>query len=282
MSVGRAIAILLLSALVALPARAATLYATGSDPDVLYTINTITGAIGTVGSYSLVNSPADEYGIGGLEFAPDGTLYGVSVGPSARLYTLSTTTATAAAIGLLSVNNIFEGGMAFEPQGGTAYTINVGSSTINSLATINPATGQATAVGLVGGGTHDFAGLAFDPSGQLFGIDRIGNSLWRVDKANPSGPGTVKVGDLGAGIDMGPVGGMTRDPLTGLVYGYASNSKHLFTINLGTGAATVLHTFNAPTDPTFWSIAAPIPEPATIGLVTLGCILLRRRRPTRG
>src|SRR5262245_31317088 len=81
------------------PVRAATIYATASDPHFLYTIDSISGEISPVGPYSLVNSPADEMGIGGLEFAPDGTLYGVSVGPAARLYTLSMSTGAATPVG---------------------------------------------------------------------------------------------------------------------------------------------------------------------------------------
>jgi hypothetical protein len=51
---------------------------------------------------------------------------------------------------------------------------------------------------------------------------------------------------------MGAVGGITMGP-DGVVYGYASYSHDLFTIDLATGHATVLYTFG-PDVPMFYGL----------------------------
>ena len=58
---------------------------------------------------------------------------------------------------------------------------------------------------------------------------------------------------LGAGIELGPVGGLTADD-SGNVYGYASDSHQIFSVDMATGAATVLHTFDASV-PVFYALA---------------------------
>ncbi len=261
-------------------AHGATLYATGENPDTLYSINTVAGTITPIGNYSLVSN-ADEVAIGGLEFGPNGVLYGVSIGSLGRLYTLNLANGQATNVGLTNQFSL-EGGLAFDPTTGVAYTVNGGTSSSPGLATINLVTGNATKIGAIGTTPHDFGGLAFSPSGQLFGLDRITNSLWAIDKANPSGPGTVQIGaGLGGGVSMGSVGGMTYDAQTGVYWGYASTTKAIFTVNVLTGAATIVQQFNAPGDPVLWSLASPnfIPEPASLAMLAIGAaVCIRRRR----
>lgn len=245
--------------------RAELLHATDDANDRLYTIETTNGNVTIIGSYTL-NSPSSESFIGGLEFNSGGTLYGISARNNARLYTLNPADATTTDIGALGVGFVFEGGLAFDPTDGTLYGVNQGNSNIPNLFTINTATGAGNVVGQIAGGIHDFAGLVFD-GGQLFGIDRLTDALWRIDKTTPGGAGTVQVGlGLGDGISMGDVGGMTRGA-SGTVYGYSSDSTDLFTINLAAGTGNVIHTFGFD-DPVFYSLAAragsgTIPEPST-------------------
>lgn len=260
-------------------ARGATLYATGENPNILYSINTVAGVITPVGAYSLT-SQQDEVAIGGLEFSPSGVLYGVSIGSMGRLYTMNIANGQATNVGLTNQFS-YEGGLSFDPTNGTAYMVNGNTSANPALSTIDVNTGLATKVGIIGGGSHDFDGLAFSPSGQLYGLDRITNSLWAIDKANPSGPGTVQIGGgLGAGVNLGAVGGMTYDAMTGVYWGYASGSKSLFTVDVVTGLATVVQTFDGPNDPVLWSLASPnvIPEPASLAMLLAGATLCIRRR----
>jgi hypothetical protein len=263
-------------ALAVSPARAILLYATDETNQGLYTIDTGAAyAVSLVGTYTI---PGEEFFIGGLAFDSHGVLYGVSATDFARLYTLDPHTAATTLVGPLYAGFVFEGGLAFEPGTGTLYGANLESSGAPHLMKIDAASGAGTDLGLIAGGEHDFGGLAFDALGQLFGLDRSTNALWRIDKANPASALTVQVGaGLGSGIVMGRVGGMTDDPATGTFYGYAEGSRHLFTVNLATGAGTVLHQFAA-NDPVFYSLAYPGEVPTASRPETWGALKARYRR----
>jgi hypothetical protein len=258
----------LLFVVAAPPAGAIELYATTATQG-LYTIDTNTFAVNLVGNYTI---PGSEGVIGGLAFDSNEILYGISLLSGAQLYTLNPANAFATLVGPLNAGFIFEGGLAFEPGTGVLYGVNQNNALAPHLMRINVATGQATVVGLLASGEHDFAGLAFDAAGQLYALDRPTNALWKIDKSNPSSALTGQVGaGLGSGIVMGNVGGMTNDSATGTYYGYAGDafgggSKHLFTVDLVTGAGTVLHQFTA-TDPDFYSLAYR-DEKATVGVGT--------------
>lgn len=260
------------------PASAVVFYATSDANDMLYRIDPSAGySLTAVGQYSLVST--SEFHIGGLEFDAGGTLWGVSSTASSNLYRLDPSNAATFAVGPLNTGFVFEGGLAFDPTSGTAYAVNQNTSASPNLMTVNMATGQATALGRIGAsGEHDFGGLVFDAAGALYGIDRVSNALWRIDKNNPAGAGTVKVGP-GLGFSLGSTGGLTRDPDTGVVYGYGSFNASLFTVDLSTGLGAVVHTFPAGS-PQLYALAA-VPEPAAISALLLGAACLRRR-PSRG
>jgi hypothetical protein len=246
--------VLLLVLSVALPASGVTLHATDNTNDALYTIDTSDGSYSVVGYYTL-NNPGTEVFIGGLAYDTGLDLfYGVSASSAARLYTVNPNDASTTDIGPLNIGFVYEGGLAFDPVDGTLYGVNQGSASSPALFTVNTTTGAGTVVGQIAGGSHDFAGLVFDAGGQLYGLDRVTNALWKISKTNPFGAGTVQVGaGLGNPISMGDVGGMAKDA-SGVVYGYAGGSLHLFTVNLATGAGTVIHTYGA-ADPVFFSLA---------------------------
>lgn len=255
-------------------ARAGELYAIANDPDILYALDPTGGELGPVGSYTLTN-PGSEFAIGGLEFAPDGTLYGISLTSSARLYSIDPLGAGMVEIGPLGVN-AFEGGLAFDPTNGTLFGVNAVVSGAASLFTIDITTGAATIIGTIHNGAHDFNGLAFDGGGTLYGIDRLTNALWKIDKQTPDGPGTQQVGSgLGPLVTVGDFGGMAVDTDLGLVYGYAEGSRTLFTVDLVTGLATMVQQLG-PDAPSITGLAF-IPEPATVGLFLLGTTLVLRR-----
>jgi DNA-binding beta-propeller fold protein YncE len=229
------------------------LYGTTDVGDALYRINTADGSYTLVGNYTL-NSPGTELFIGGLVYDSGVDLfYGISASTVARLYTVSPINAATTDIGAVGVGFIFEGGLAFDPTDGTLYGVNQGSDTNPNLLTLNTSTGAGTVVGLIGGGSHDFGGLAFDAGGQLYGLDRVTNALWKIDKSNPSGSGTAQVGSgLGGTISMGVAGGMATDS-SGVVYGYGEGSNELFTVSLALGTGTVIHSYLAG-DPVFYSL----------------------------
>lgn len=229
------------------------LHATTDLDDGLYRIDTSDGSYTFVGNYSLVY-PSDESFIGGLAYDDDVDLfYGVSASDSARLYTIHPNDAATVDIGPLRVGFVYEGGLAFDPMTGVLYGVNAGSEASPRLFTVDTSTGAGTVVGQVAGGHHDFGGLVFDAAGQLYGLDRVTDALWKIDKVDPAGAGTYMVGTgLGSGVIMGAVGGMAQDA-NGVVYGYADGSDHLFTVDLTTGLATIIHSYTA-SDPTFYCL----------------------------
>lgn len=258
-------------------AHGGTLYAVAKDPDLLMRYNAETRSFDPVGALGLSN-PGAEFALGGLEFAPDGTLYGVSITSSARLYTVDTATAQMVEIGPLNVN-AFEGGLAFDPLSGTLYGVNVVVAGGAGLYTVDLQTGQATIVGAIGGGNHDFNGLVFDGNGVMFGIDRVTNALWRIDKSNPDGPMTQQVGAGFGSIVLGNFGGVTVDTDAGRIVAYAEASNSLFEVDLVEGSASIIeHLSSGTADITGLAF---IPEPATAALLAAALITVRRRRRRR-
>jgi len=238
-----------LIALAAAGALAAELIGADVLDRTLYRIDTDEGTVTPIGYHGVAS------GFCGLDYATrEDALIGVTRMTNARLYLVDPSTAVATYIGDLGIGYVFEGALAYDPTTGFLYGANGGSDEEPQLFTVDPSTGAAVLLGVVGGGVHDFAGLAFDAEGQLYGLDRFTNALWAIDKYDPDGPGTMQIGSgLGSGIDLGPVGGMATGP-EGVVYGYASGSHQLFTVNLADGTGTVLHTFGDDV-PTFYAVA---------------------------
>lgn len=249
------------------------------DTGNLLSISTADGSLTLIGSTGI----SGDAGLGTLEFAPDGTLYGFTIGSSAQLYALDPVTAAAAAVGSLGQNFVFEGGLAFAPDG-TAYATNGGIASTPELLRIDVTTGTAVVIGTISGGAHDINGLAYRSDGQLIGLDRETNSLLLIDP-------TTAVSSLLAVVPttVGAVGGMTI--LNGVGYyntsgpaGSFPGSNSLYSFDLDTGVSTLIGTFNL----TGFGISGlaggsitVVPEPGTFALLFLGgagFVLWKRRR----
>ena len=230
-------------------AAAVTLYASDAIGRDLYAINTLDGSVTLLGNHGVSS------GFCALEYSQRGdVLLGLTRLRTAALYSIDPNTVTAARIGGLGIGYVYEGALAFDPTNGALYGANVGSDEHPEIFVVDPNTGAGTIVGEVAGAPHDFDGLIFDSDGQLYGLDGVTKAMWRIDKNDPSGPGTTQVGNgLGAGIEMGAVGGITLGP-DGAIYGYAADSHVLFTVDLGTGQATIIHSFG-PDVPVFYGLA---------------------------
>jgi len=120
--------------------------------------------------------------LGGIAFASDGTLYGVS-GASAQqgtLMTIDPTNGTPTVIGLLSDPNAAVDGLRFNSQGvlyGGSFNNSKG---VGQLLTIDPSDGTVlTSLTLVGSGNSFCPGIAFDSKDVLFGSR--GNSSGRLE-----------------------------------------------------------------------------------------------------
>jgi hypothetical protein len=226
-----------------------TLYASDVVNRDLYKIETDTWTLTHVGFHGVPS------GFCGLTYDRDNdALLGITRYTTARLYSIDINTAGATLIGSLGIGYVYEGGLVFDQERGTLYGANVGSNDDPHIFTVNSSTGAGAIVGRVGAEPHDFAGLVFGQDGELYGLDRETNAIWKIDRDDPEGPGTVQIGSgLGSGIGLGPVGGMTADDF-GNVYGYASDTHQIFSIDLATGTGTVLHTFG-PDVPIFYALA---------------------------
>ena len=248
-----AILALTCAALAAAPRAAAQTVLLASDASFLWSIDTQTFAVTPIGPMPMVNSSAEIWH-GSLEFDEAGVLHSMT---AQQFYTVDPATGQTTPIGPLDAGMfVFEGGIAFHPSGNAVFAANGGSNVDTHLLRIDKATGKATDLGNFPPGEHDFNGLEFDGAGQLYGLDRPTDALWRIDPANPGGPGTHMVGaGLGGGIVLGPGGGLTVDPSTGVWWGYAFSSHQLFTVDPATGVGTVVKTFDG-TVPKFFALAA--------------------------
>ena len=148
---------------------------------------------------------------------------------------------------------------------------------------INPNNAVTLTDTTIGGGfdivgsayTNSFAGAT---STILFGLDRVGSQLLR--STNPNGGVYVSVGPLGVTLPTTNVG-FDISGATGVGYFNAGNS--LYTVNLDTGAATLVGSLGAGSLRGLTVAGgANVPEPATwammIGGFALTGAMVRRRR----
>ncbi|HWH85082.1 MAG TPA: DUF4394 domain-containing protein [Burkholderiaceae bacterium] len=223
----------------------------------------------------------------GIDFRPaTQTLYGL--GSSSRLYSFNQTTGAATQVGSAGAFTLngTAFGFDFNP---TVDRIRVVSGTGQNLR-LNPNDGTLTAVdtplgyaaGDVNAGatprivgsayTNSFAGAA---TTTLYGIDA---NLDILASQSPPNAGTLNsVGALG--FNTSDLVGFDISGLTGVLFASLSAptgaSSQLFTINLASGAASLVGTIGP--NMTLLDIAvaaAPIPEPKTYALMAMGLLAL--------
>ncbi len=221
------------------------------DNGPLYTFDSNAGyAVQTVGEYGI---GAER--IGGLTFDAGGTLYGMTIGSNASLYTLDPATGTATLVGPLTIP-VSEGGLAIDPTDGKCYCA-YGPN--NTLLSVDLSTGEAAIIGPIDDGSRSYNGIAFDAGGQLYAVDN--SHLWKIDKNDPSGPGTMPIGP---GISLsGREAGMAYSS-SGVMY--VCDYQNLFSVDLSDGTQTLVDPLNGAPNLMGLAIApdAPIPvEPAT-------------------
>ena len=146
------------------------------------------------------------------------------------------------------------------------------TDTALAYATGDPNVGAAAPV--VGSGTYT---LSFNgaPTATLYGIDSNLNIL--VTQGSPGGspisPDSGQLFTIGAlGFDTSDLVGFDISGISGVAYASmtapAGNFSQLFTINLSTGAATLVGTIGGGVPLT--GLAAAVPEPGTLSLMLLG------------
>ena len=177
----------------------------------LWDINTTTGAASNPRTVSgFPNRPPLC-----IDFAPNGVLYGVSLGgagspASGMLFTIIPSTGATTFVANLTQYINVEGDIAIDPTTGIMYAVDG----IGPLFTINLSNGFCTTIGslpldLPGGA--DYSGLGFDSYGQLYVWSQFGSVLRKVNKANGTIQSTVPLSPFPGGA----VGDVAFDPGTG-------------------------------------------------------------------
>jgi hypothetical protein len=235
--------------------------------DVVY-VSRVFNAFGTVdlttGVYTSIGTTS--VGLDGLAFAPDGMLYGM--GSDNTLYKVDKATAgltkvgaTGSFFGLVNFAGRSDGAL----YGTDPFTNGPGGF----VDKVDPATGKATAIGQSGlsGGFAATGGLAFGPGNTLYlDYGLFTTDLYTVNQNNGQ---ATKVGN--SGVSTG-----------GLVFAggkaYAFNFfGEIYTFDLTTGAATdtgvaVQGGFGPIDAAAAGPAGSPIPEPASLTLLSLGAL----------
>lgn len=256
-------------------------------PGELYILDSSTGGVlQDIGA--LNDASGQNYGITGLAFDPmTGVLFG-SVSNSdaavaAQLVTVDPSTALVTVIGAFNAGNpgtraATMADIDFDPTSGGLYGI--GSVGGPQLYSINTGTGQATITGPTGLTSTTGGGVAIDAAGNVYGTptssrygtyDKVTGAFALV--ANP----TKFVGGAYAAMAFNDVG-----MLYGLNLG-TGNATHLVTFDPTTGAATDIGPSVVNLDAiAFRPKAGAIPEPGTMALLLgpglIGALKAMRRR----
>src|ERR1051325_8547489 len=233
---GRRAPLLLLGLVISLwsiaPARAATLIG-GDFAGVLYDINAANGTASNP-------RPTGLYQMAGFTVTPDGqqayalTTFGHAQ-PNA-LFRIELATGAATFIGNTGLNLIGEGDLAIRPGDGRLFGVWNAVGGDLHLFTLDTTTGAATDVGAAASAS-DLSGLAFGPNGALYCFENFRGRLLVLDPATGSTLSTI---NLSGSVGGGEMAGLAYDTASGTMYMAAGANPSLFTIDLATGAATLL------------------------------------------
>jgi len=271
----------------AVPAQAVLLYASSGNDIARFD----SGATGVVTSVPVTGLQTGE-SLVGIDTRPaTQTLYGV--GSSSRLYTINPLTGVSTQVGTAGAFTL--NGTAF----GTDFNpvpdrIRQVSNTEQNMR-LNPNDGSLAATDTALTPAGNVVGVAYSnnvpgtAATTLFGIDSAGGTLVMIGGVDgvpsPNGGTVTTVGSLGLGTNLNEsIGFDIFGANTAMATITTGGLSRLYSINLTTGAATLVGTIGAGTSPflgvTFAAIA-PVPEPGALALcaavaATVG--IWRRRR----
>lgn len=211
-----------------------------------------TGAATSIFGKWVLNNPAGFSNInaalnrasfcGGL--GPDGFFYAIDNGPPVTLIRIDTATGIATNIAAVTGTFGTEGWteLAYDYSTSTWYGA-TGSATGSSLYTFNVTTGVATRIGAINTGLVITIGI-HPTTNIMYGIDIVTDNLITINKTTAVG---TDVGPIGFNSNFGA--GSAFDNL-GVYYfagidAGAGNARNFYTMNLTTGAGTLVGAFPA-------------------------------------
>lgn len=217
-----------------------------------------------------------------VDFRPaTGQLYGLGIvdligTDEGRIYTINPATGAATQVGAAPFSTTLtdnsDWGFDFNPAVDRIRLVNDGDQSLR----INPDTGALAGTDTaLTPNTASLIGAAYDrnfagtPQTTLFGIDFATDSLVRIGGVNgvpsPNGGVVTQVGPLGVDVNNFRAG-FDIESRTGTAYAAlrsASGANQLFTVNLTTGAATLIGTIGTGTE-LFHGITVALPNDLTL------------------
>ena len=210
----------------------------GSSSVSMYTINSTTGALTSIGMIAAGAGPDS------VAVDPAGKFAYVtnSLSNDVSMYTIDATTGALASIGTIAAGTGPDS-VAVDPAGKFAYVTNFGSNDV-SMYTVDATTGALTFIGSIAAGTNPFS-VAVDPTGKFAyvanwtGYNTDGSvSMYTVDATTggltPSG--TIATGLSPTSIAIHPSGKFAYVTNSG------SNSVSMYSIDTATGTLTLIGT----------------------------------------
>jgi hypothetical protein len=185
--------------------------------------------------------PSSSSLFGAMEYDGNGVLYCIAVAVGSPLQTLDTVTGVLTTLGSITGIGGSEQvlGMSFNPADNKMYISCINGTTSDNLYTLNLSTRVAT---LVGGTNQNMFDIGFNSTGLCYGIS-ITDNLISINPA--TGNGTV-IGPIG--FDANFIQGICFDRGTDTLWYAAYNNSvgagQLRTVNLTTGATTLIGTFS--------------------------------------
>jgi len=252
----------------------AMLVTVDADTQTLYRIDRETAVVTRIGR----TETDDEDVFAGLAYDPVHDVLYATTTVADRLYSIDYTTGKATLIGDLKASLMH--GLAYDPC--TARLLGThGQSQGDGLYSIDVSTGAATLIGHIGFFHEDHlntvGGLAVHPKTHaLYGIVAGPAVDWSalIEIDSQTARGTL------IGQQNIHLAGLAFDMETKALYGIDNLTSNLYTIDIRTGATTLIGSTGLD-NPLGLEDIVIIPEPATVGLLALG-ILALRRKATKG